>query len=192
VLRSGHLFEALIERPFDDSDIDSIRSASRALPVPEPDPTSGSTAFDHLVTSCLEPWPHDRPASARILAETIEAFLDGERARAEREREAAGHARDGERAREAFEALDAEARRLQESAEASLATISPWEPAARKRAAWALAQEGRRLASEAARALARAEAAFTRSLGRMPDPPRRAAGSLSSGVEAAEARGDPS
>ncbi|MCC6552810.1 MAG: SUMF1/EgtB/PvdO family nonheme iron enzyme [Polyangiaceae bacterium] len=191
------LFEVLTgERPFDDSNIDSIRERiTRPLPRP-PSLISTkriTTAFDHLVTSCLEPWPQDRPASARILAEAIEAFLDGERARAEREREAAAYARDGERARAAFEALDAEARRLQESAEASLATISPWEPAARKHAAWALAQEGRRLASEAARALARAEAAFTRSLGRVPDHSEARRGLTAlyfRQFEAAEARGD--
>jgi serine/threonine-protein kinase len=121
------------------------------------------------VLSCLEPWPRDRPAGARAVAEAIETFLDGERARAEREREAAAYAREGERARQTFAALDVEAQRLQEEADAQLATICPWEPASNKQAAWSLAQTGRQLAADAARALARAEAAFTRALGRVPE-----------------------
>jgi len=188
------LFEVLNgERPFEDSNIESIRDRISSPITRLRGARRITPAFDHLVTSCLEPWPRDRPASARVLAEAIEAFLDGERARAEREREATAYAREGERAREAFEALDAEARRLQERADGLLETIRPWEPVERKQGAWALAQEGRRLASEAARALARAEAAFTRALGRVPDHPdaRRGLTALYfRQFEAAEARGD--
>lgn len=191
------LFEVLTgERPFDDGNLESVRDRISTPLSRSPSLRSArriTSAFDPLVTSCLEPLPRDRPASARVLAEAIEAFLDGERARAEREREAMAYARDGDRAREDFEALDAKARRLQERADSLLAVTSPWEPVERKQGAWALAQEGRRLASEAARALARAEAAFTRALGRVPDhlEARRGLTALYfRQFEAAEARGD--
>jgi len=191
------LYEVLTgERPFEDRDVELLRDPSSRPLLRPPSLRSErrlTPGFDELVVSCLEPWPRDRPPSARAVAEAIEVFLDGERARAEREREAAVYAREGERAREIFEALDVEARRLQEQADALLATLSPWEPAAKKQEAWRLSQEGRRLASDAARALARAEAAFTRALGRAPDHAdahRGLAALYFRQFEAAEARGE--
>ncbi|HSN98121.1 MAG TPA: serine/threonine-protein kinase, partial [Candidatus Nanopelagicales bacterium] len=136
------LYEVLTgERPFDDSDIASIRERT-STPLSRPPSQRAARRitpdFDRLVMACLDPSPSGRPGGARAVAEAIEAFLDGERARAEREQEAEAYAREGERAREAFEALDAEARRLQEQADTQLATISPWEPVSRKQGAWEL------------------------------------------------------
>jgi eukaryotic-like serine/threonine-protein kinase len=191
------LFELLTgERPFADHDVESIHERISKPPSRTPSQFSSrkvTPAFDELVMSCLAPWPEDRPNSARVVAEAIDMFLDGERARLERAREAAAHTDDGLRAMAALEALDAEARSLQESAESLLSTLSSWEPASRKQEAWKMAQEGRRLASEAARALARAEAAFTRALGRVPDHPEARRGLTAlyfRQFEAAEARGD--
>src|SRR5262249_5200640 len=53
--------------------------------------------------------------------------------------------------------------------EDELAGIRPWEPPTRKQPAWDRAHEAKRLAAEAARALARAEASFARALGRVAD-----------------------
>jgi len=162
------------------------QGVSRAVrPMPPP--------FDALVARCLAYDPDDRPATARALADAIDEYLDGERARAEREREAGEHTRDGEHAREAFEALDAEARRLDLEAHAMLARTKPWDPAEAKQPAWERAEQAERLRSEAARALARGEAAFTRALGRVPDhaPARRGLAALYyQQFEAAEVNGD--
>lgn len=191
------LFELLTgERPFADHDIESIHERISKPPSRAPSQFSSkrvTSAFDELAMACLAPWPEDRPTSARVVAESIDMFLDGERARLEREREAAAHTVEGQQAMAALEALDTEARSLQESAESLLATISSWEPASRKQDAWKMAQEGRRLAAEAARALARAEAAFTRALGRVPDHPDARSGLAAlyfRQFEAAEVRGD--
>jgi serine/threonine-protein kinase len=163
--------------------VSSSRWSLRPMPAP----------FDALVASCLSPEPAHRPQSARLLADAIDEYLDGERARAEREREAAAHTAEGERAREAFESLDAESRLLDAEAHRMLAEVKPWEPAEHKQAAWERAEQAERLRSEAARALARSEAAFTRALGRVPDhaAARRGLAALYyRQFEAAEAIGD--
>ena len=160
-----------------------VRWAIRAIPAP----------FDGLVASCLAYAREERPASARLLADAIDEYLDGERARVEREREADAHAADGERAREAFDALDGESRALDAEAQELLAGVEPWDPAERKQPAWERAEQAERLRAEAARALARGEAAFTRALGRAPDhaAARRGLAALYfRQFEAAEANGD--
>ncbi len=184
------------ERPSQDGEETRVHDAppsvqhegvSRAVrPMPAP--------FDTLVASCLAHHPSDRPASARLLADAIDEYLDGERARAEREREAASHAKEGEQALEVYEALDAEARRLDEEAHRMLAVVKPWDPAELKQPAWERAEQAERLRSEAARAVARAEAAFARAIGRVPDhaAARRGLAALYyRQFEAAEANGDP-
>jgi formylglycine-generating enzyme required for sulfatase activity len=128
-----------------------------------------SPPFDALVAACVADLPVERPASARLLADAIDQYLDGERVRAEREREADAHAAEGKRARDALETLDSEAQRLDIEAQGMLAQVKPWDPVERKQPAWERAEQADRLRSEAARALARAEAAFTRALGRVPD-----------------------
>ena len=135
-------------------------------PFAEPD-IKVPRAFDPLVMSCLSPQPASRPPSARFVADAIDQFLDGERARAEREKEADSHAEEGTRARDTFEWLDAEARNLRARGEAELAEIPRWESAEKKEAGWQLLSRSRVLSAEAARALAHADTAFTRALGRV-------------------------
>ena len=184
------------ERPSQDGEETRVHDApvsirhegvSRAVrPMPAP--------FDTLVANCLAQHPADRPASARLLADAIDEYLDGERARAEREREAAQHAKDGEQALEVFESLDAEARRLDAEAHRMLAEVEPWDPAELKQPAWERAEQAERLRSEASRAVARGEAAFTRALGRVPDhaAARRGLAALYyRQFETAEANNDP-
>ncbi len=184
------------ERPSQDEEETRVHSAPPSIrhqgvsrlvrPMPAP--------FDVLVASCLADHPTDRPASARLLADAIDEYLDGERARAEREREAALHAKEGEHALEAFDGLDAEARRLDLEAQRMLAEVKPWDPAEHKQPAWERAEQAERLRSEAARALARGEAAYTRALGRVPDHAAARQGLAAlyfRQFEAAEANGDP-
>jgi serine/threonine-protein kinase len=125
-------------------------------------------AFDDLVLACFSERPQDRP-SARLIADAIDAFLDSERDRTQREREAASATDEGDRARADFEALHGEARRLQEESDELLAAVSPWASVDEKQHAWELADRGEALASEAARRLARAESAYTHALGRVAD-----------------------
>jgi eukaryotic-like serine/threonine-protein kinase len=166
------LYEVLTGRgPFEDHNLGSIL---RRIAAPVEVPPSRrfkdrqiTDAFDDLVLACLARSREDRPTSARQMADEIDAFLDGERQRAECDREAALHAGEGQRGLEAFAALEREAASLREESERILTQIPAWEGAESKEHAWDLAQQSRTLASEAARTLARAEAAFARALGRV-------------------------
>jgi serine/threonine-protein kinase len=137
------------------------RSEANSRPLPAP--------FDALVAACRSPRPEERPASARLLADAIDAYLDSERERADRRRDAEMHAREGEALLAAVQDLAGRAKQLENEAEAMLDAIEPWEPSERKQPAWQRSEEAGRLRAESARALARAETAFARALGRMPD-----------------------
>jgi serine/threonine-protein kinase len=191
------LYEILCgEVPFEQRDLTFASRAFQKAPLP---PSrlrplrNVPAALDRAALACLAVEPGSRPASARWIAEEIDAFLEGERARAEREREADELASLGERAIALFEEKDAEARRLRERSEDALASISTWEPPDRKAAAWDLGDRARDLASEAARALAEAEARFIQALGRVSTH-RRARRGLTAlelrQFEAAEREGD--
>jgi formylglycine-generating enzyme required for sulfatase activity len=149
-------------------------------------------AFDSLVVRCLSPEADDRP-SARDVADAIDAFLDGERARTEREREAESFTTEGEEARAAFEQRRDEVRRLREESEKLLEEIPLWESAEKKDPAWKIAARADDLAKEAARDLARAQTAFARALGRVPNHVRARRGLASLHYrlfESAESDGD--
>jgi serine/threonine-protein kinase len=158
-------------RPFADSGLQSVverRTKSVDVPPSRRNPVRAApTVFDELVLACLSPDPKSRPARARAIADAIDAFLDGERARAEREKEALAYAKEGEAARSSFEDLDARGRALAEQGEKALAELPAWAEAEKKQSAWLVLAESRRLLADAARALARAEAAFARALGRV-------------------------
>jgi eukaryotic-like serine/threonine-protein kinase len=168
------LYEILSgSRPFSDLDIDSVvqrRSRIVALPPSANDPLRACpSAFDQLTLACLAPDPGSRPASTRAIADAIDAFLDGERARMEREKEAAAYAAEGEDARRMIQELDAEAAAINECADSLLASLPLHAGAEDKEPAWALCAESERLSSQIARAWARAETAYTRALGRVAD-----------------------
>lgn len=189
------LFEIVTgERAFDDADGPSILRRCKAglgAPPSVRHPRAPG-AFDALVVRCLAEEPGDRP-TARDVADAMDAFLDGERARAEREREADGFSESGEEARAAFEAHRAEARRMRDDVEAALQQIPSWSGADRKQEAWELAERADAVAKEAARQLAHAQAAFIRALGRVPDHARARRGLASLHYrlfESAESDGD--
>jgi serine/threonine-protein kinase len=129
----------------------------------------GSSHLESLVRACIETDQNRRPGSARFIADAIDEHLDGERARIERETEADELAREGNDVYETFVALEAESRSLMEEAEEELAKLAPWETVEKKQPIWNKQSEARRLASEAARTLARAETAFLRAIGRVED-----------------------
>ena len=60
-----------------------------------------------------------RPRSVRAIADAIDEYLDNERERAEREREANEHVAEGDKAWHDFERLDEAARRLTSEADES-------------------------------------------------------------------------
>ena len=175
------LYEIVTGEPaFDDRDVVSIiRRCKTGLASP---PSSRGArvphGFDALVLRCLALDPAARP-SARDVANAIDAFLDGERARVEREHEADVFATEGERARTTFDAHSDEAQRMRDDAESGLRQIAPWSAAEEKQATWELAERAERVAKDAARALAHAQAAFVSALGRVPDH-ARARGGLAS------------
>jgi len=125
--------------------------------------------LDTICAACLAIEPRQRPATTRWIAEEIDAFLDGERARAERRKEADELAEEGEKARGEWVVLSREAKRLREEYEEAFSRIPAWESAERKKDAWDLADRAKLLSAEAARALARAEAAFVRAIGRVAE-----------------------
>ncbi|HEY8073100.1 MAG TPA: serine/threonine-protein kinase, partial [Labilithrix sp.] len=127
------------KRAFGDEDVPSIlRRCQTGLDAPPSrrDPRAPQ-AFDGLVVRCLANEAEERP-SARDVASAIDAFLDGERARAEREREADAFAAEGDEARAAFTRRRADVRRLRDESEALLEAVPLWESAEKKDAAWKL------------------------------------------------------
>ncbi len=162
------------ELPFEDSDFQSIqrRSSTRIEAPPSLRNPLVSPAFDTLVVACLEPNPDDRAPSARFVADSIDLYLDGERDKAQRESEAMRYTEEGDAARDAYVSLDRESKRLSDEAEAELAKIPRWEGVVAKDAAWQKQAKARAMAAEGARALARAETAFSRALGRVENQAR--------------------
>ena len=167
------LYEALTGlRLFVDADHASIVSrATDDVPATMrvPPGAVGSSHLEALVRSCIEVDPERRPSSARFLADAIDEHLDGERARAEREKEADAFVVEGKAVYDAFLALEAESRRLADEADEELARFAPFDGVEKKQPAWDKQTKARRLASEAARTLARAETAFVRALGRVEE-----------------------
>ncbi len=182
------------ERVFDDADMPSIlRRCTTGLEAP-PSVRSPRApgAFDSLVARCLARDASYRP-SARDVANAVDAFLDGERARAEREAEAETSAADGERARAMFEAHRASAKNMREEAQSALRKVPVWSAPDIKATAWEVAERADVIARDAARELAHAQAAFVHALGRVPDHARARRGLASLHYrlfESAEGEGD--
>jgi serine/threonine-protein kinase len=174
------LYESLSGlRLFDDEDHASLvsRASGEIAAVNHVPPGAlGSSHLEALVRTCIEVSPDLRPGSARYLANAIDEHLDGERARVEREREAESLVVEADAIFEAYIALEAESRALAESAEEELAKIAAWRGVGAKERAWEKQAEARRIASEAARALTRAETAYLRAIGRVEDHERARAG----------------
>jgi len=167
------LYEALSGlRLFQDDDRASLvsRASGEFLPANHVPPGAlGSSHLESLVRACIEPAADMRPGSARFIADAIDDHLDGERARAERKREADALVMEGDAIFDAFVALEAEARALAEQAEDELAKVAGWRAVGAKQSAWEKQVEARRIASEAARTLGRAETAYLRAIGRVED-----------------------
>ncbi len=142
-------------------------TAMPGAPTPPRGIPGTAGAFDGLLAAALELDPARRLASARLMADAIDVFLDTERERAEREADADRCAREGDEASGAFTALAEESTRLRRDAEAALAEIPRWAGSERKDAHWQEIAKSRLLAAEAARALARAEATFMRAVARV-------------------------
>jgi serine/threonine-protein kinase len=168
------LFEVLVGmRAFDETT--NMRSLRSRKPAPLPSEAAKSrkvpAAFDALVGACLAPRPEDRP-TARTIADAIDAFLDGERERLEREREATTLCEEGEAVVEEHARLTEEAQVLETKARSILASLAPHDAIEPKLEGWAIADGAMKLKAEAARALALAEIAFSSALGRSRDHQR--------------------
>jgi formylglycine-generating enzyme required for sulfatase activity len=167
------LYEALSGlRLFADEDHASLVSRATGEVAPAkvvPPGVLGSSHLEALVRSCIETDPARRPGSARFLADSIDEHLDGERARAERQKEADAFVLEGSAVYEAFLVVERESRALAEQADEELARFAPFDGVEKKQAAWDKQANARHLASEAARTLARAQTAFLRAIGRVED-----------------------
>lgn len=158
-------------RPFEGESIRSVQARSKTMVDVPPSRRSGQAVtpgfFDELVLACLAPNRSHRPGRARVIAAAIDEFLDAERANAERERDASSHFAAAEAAASDFERLDAEAKRLEETADTALGSLPTWDGAEKKDSAWSLATRARKLRSEAAQAAARMETELMRAIGRV-------------------------
>jgi formylglycine-generating enzyme required for sulfatase activity len=166
-------------RLFQDEDHASLVSRATGDLAPVvivPPGVLGSSHLEALVRTCIEVNPDRRPGSSRFIADAIDDHLDGERARVEREKEADALVLEAAATYDTFVALEKESKRLMEDAEEELAAIAPWESVETKQPAWDKQAKARRIASEAARTLARAETAFLRALGRVEDHEEARAG----------------
>jgi len=183
------------ERPFDDRDAQSIRSRlERDVESPPSTRRPGAaTAFDALVLRCLARDPAKRPASARSIADAIDHFLDVEREKDQRRKDADALVLEGETALQQASALEVQSRELHKAAEDALLALPAWESAERKQPAWNQQAEANRLLAEAGVMLAQAEAAFTGALGRVAEHTRARRGLAALHLRqflAAEAQGD--
>ncbi len=107
----------------------------------------------------------ERPRSADLVAEEIEAFLEGAK---ERERRRAEAATLCERAKEPilrYQHLETERQRLSELSRQTLKQVKGWEPVERKRAGWSLEDRAAEAEREGERALAEAIELYTKALG---------------------------
>ncbi|MFO0590635.1 MAG: protein kinase [Polyangiaceae bacterium] len=160
---------------------------------PAPSAASAEGAFDDLLAACRSKTRAARPESARLLADAIDAYLDGERQRAERRRDADMFAEEGATALAMVDTLEQDAQRLEAQARGLLAETRPWDPIHRKQPAWERAEQAAASRAAAAAARAKAETAFARALARLPDhaASRRGLAALYyKQFEAAEERGD--
>jgi formylglycine-generating enzyme required for sulfatase activity len=117
--------------------------------------------LDALAMQCIALDPGDRPASARAVADVLDAYLSGEGRRAEAQRLC-------EVARAPFEratALEAQRRDLTLAARKALEGVESWEPAERKLPGWSLEDEAAEADREAGRALAEAIDLYTKAIG---------------------------
>ncbi|MBI4952451.1 MAG: SUMF1/EgtB/PvdO family nonheme iron enzyme [Myxococcales bacterium] len=163
--------QPLFERECDLSGVLERIVAGSVPPPSEAAPTSVPGAFDDLVRACLKVEVERRPASARVIADAIDAYLDSERARLEAEAEAAARVAEGERALDEADRLERDATLQQERAERCLAQLRDWDALEDKERAWALAEAASRARTEARLALGAAQAAFTAALAKAPEHP---------------------
>jgi eukaryotic-like serine/threonine-protein kinase len=174
------LYEILTgERPGNDASPPSRRGAPNA--------------FDALVMRCIAAEPSLRPANPRSVADAIDQFLDVEREREQRARDADQLVDDGATALAEAMTLEEEAREQQASAEEALLGLPAWESADRKQALWLEQQQASARLAEAAVLLARAEAAFIGALARVVDHGRARRGLAALYLQqflAADAQGD--
>jgi eukaryotic-like serine/threonine-protein kinase len=185
---SGH-------RPFDDGTVESVTARlKRDVSIPPSGGVPGvPTAFDGLTLSCLARDPSHRPASASVIVDAIDEYLDIERQNEVRSDEARALTAEGEAALASYLDLEARSQARKLEGEEQLAAIPSWAPPADKETAWEALAESARLAQSAARSVANAESAFSRALSRIADhePARRGLARLHfHQFVAAEADGD--
>lgn len=182
------------ERAFEDRDVPSIiRRCSVGLDAPPSSKNAKAPrAFDSLIARCLDGEAACRP-SALDVAAAIDSFIDGERVRAERDAEANAFTDDGEGARSDFEELSRRADALADQVEDAMDAVPAWQSFAEKTQLWGERARVAELRRQAARSLARAQAAFIRALGRVQDHERARQGLASLHYrlfEVAEREGD--
>lgn len=144
-----------------------------ATAAEEPRPPSELRAdvplmLEELCLSLLSKHAADRPQSAKLVAETVEEYLEGakererQRARAEElalcARESAGR----------YSELEARRRETAEQAERARKGVAGWEPVAKKLPAWQLEERSAELERESALAMAEAIDLYTKALGHDP------------------------
>jgi serine/threonine-protein kinase len=107
----------------------------------------------------------ERPESADLVAQDVEAFLEGAKERDRRRTEAVSLCERAQEAVRRFQHLETKRQRMSDLAKRALKQIKGWEPVDRKRTGWALEDRAAEAERESGRALAEAIELYTKALG---------------------------
>ena len=162
------LFEILTgERPFKGSDANELilNTVTEEPAAPRTLNKSCPLLLDDLCLELLAKQRSDRPASADIVAERVEAYMEGEKESERRREEAARLCSQAGEPVERWRALNEEQRALTARARELLRDVEDWEPIDTKRRGWELTERAQIADREGARALAQAIEIYTKALG---------------------------
>jgi formylglycine-generating enzyme required for sulfatase activity len=121
--------------------------------------------LEDLCLALLAKSPDARPSSADEVADRVEAFLEGAKEQARRKEEAVRLCEQARKPAERMVSLDAERQSHATEARRLLDGLESWQPAERKKPAWAEREKAEQADRDAARALADAVELYTQALG---------------------------
>jgi eukaryotic-like serine/threonine-protein kinase len=162
------LYEILAgEHPFegDSTAVMLLATAERTPRRPRDLVPSCPLLLEDLCLALLSKDPAGRPASADLVAEEIESYLEGAKEKARRREEARLLCERAKAPVLRYKELEAERLKLSAQARTALKDIKGWEPVDRKRPGWRLEDLAAQAEREEGRALAEAIELYTKALG---------------------------
>ncbi|MCC7536059.1 MAG: SUMF1/EgtB/PvdO family nonheme iron enzyme [Deltaproteobacteria bacterium] len=169
------LFELLtLRRPFEGDDPQVLLTAHLSMPPPAPSSVAPAgrevpASLEELALRALAKEPLDRPPSARVLADEIEAYLEGRKDRERREAEASRALVEARRNLDDLAALEAGADATRAQLAEVRRRIAPYDPLEVKQRAWALEDHVRETERSIDERVGRSTVLLDRSLALSPD-----------------------